>query len=496
MFKTSKKEFVFELTFKIMYFVLVLISFNSIFAMQTYLTYISFFITVFGAVVVLNRLTHIKDYINKYTIVLFLFLSSYFISSIVMREYGIVENAKAMVWMTIQYFILFATDKNKSSLEIKKEMDIISIIFIIYTFICSIVGILMMFFNYGIYKIVNDVGIMAGFVDNRLWGVYSDPNYGAVFAVISIFLSIYYLKKLDKTILKTGLIANIIVEFLYICFSDSRTGKAAFICSAFVFVFIELYREGKIAVNKKEFYFSGVKKLFICTFYGLVIASLIFVSIPATLKVANKIKVQDLNQVTGSIFIVNASTMDSNISISPNALYKMETVQVKLDNDNMQIGRDRDKIKSENFTSNRFGIWKSAYEIFKTTPVVGTTFRHINDYAVKNLPETFLAQPGSDFHSMHNFLVDIMVSQGSIGLLLIFAFITFALKDVLTKVKYIKDDDYRLYCFVFSSLTAILVSMMFYSEAFYMNTGGAFLFWTFLGYILNSFLVANKNEVK
>lgn len=499
MFKTKKNEFIFELAFKLMYFLLVLMSFNSIFAMQTYLTYISFFITIFGAVVVLNRITHMKDYINKYTIILFLFFVSYFISSVAMRKYGITDNVKAMVWMTIQYFILFSTDKNKDKLEAKKEINIISMLFIIYTLICAIVSILMMIFDYGIYKIVNDVGVMAGFVDNRLWGVYSDPNYGAVFAVISIFLSVYYLRILKNPVFKVVLIINVITEFMYFCFSDSRTGKASFICSAFVFIFMRLYREEKITLNKREIYFSGFKKLFICTVSGLIVAVIIFVSIPATLKIANRFKVGDLEQKTGNILIVNASMMNNYNDMSTgsfDAFCKMETVQVKLDNENMQIGRDRDKIKTENFTSNRFEIWKSAYEVFKTTPLVGTTFRHINAYAVENVPSTFLAQPGSDFHSMHNFLVDIMVSQGIIGLLLILVFMMFALKDILTNVKYIKGGDYRLYSFIFSSFVAILVSMMFYSEAFYMNTGGAFLFWIFLGYMLNNLLVLKDIDVK
>lgn len=34
--------------------------------------------------------------------------------------------------------------------------------------------------------------------------------------------------------------------------------------------------------------------------------------------------------------------------------------------------------------------------------------------------------------------------------------------------------------------------MMFYSETFYMNTGGAFLFWLALGYLVQS--VTSKNS--
>ena len=75
--------------------------------------------------------------------------------------------------------------------------------------------------------------MLGGFVDNRLWGVYTDPNYGAILSIVSIVISLFYLTgkgSLDKRI-KVALIINIVLEYLYLCYADSRTGLLAVVAA-------------------------------------------------------------------------------------------------------------------------------------------------------------------------------------------------------------------------------------------------------------------------
>lgn len=108
------------------------------------------------------------------------------------------------------------------------------------------------------------------------------------------------------------------------------------------------------------------------------------------------------------------------------------------------------------------------------------------DFAIDKQPDGFIAVSG--FDSMHNAFVDILVSQGIIGIILVAALVYCVLSDIFKKINCLDKEHYSLVVALFSSVVAIVVSMMFYSESFYMNTGGAFLFWYFLGLIVNYIL--------
>lgn len=86
---------------------------------------------------------------------------------------------------------------------------------------------------------------------------------------------------------------------------------------------------------------------------------------------------------------------------------------------------------------------------------------------------------------MHNFLVDILVSQGAIGIAIVLVLIAVVVVQLWKYAFFAEGKDYIDFVYGLACIAAIFVSMMFYSETFYMNTGGAFLFWYLLGYIVN-----------
>lgn len=473
--KSRNIQFNIELIFKILYFVLVLMSFNMFFARHTYLTYISYAVAALGTLVVIGRIVHLKDYLNKYTVLLIGFFISYFVSSIFTRQYGMTENVQAMVWMCLQYFVLFAIDKNRTAESVKNEFSIISYSFILYTFVCSIISFVMMMTDYWHYELLNGENVIGGFLWNRLWGTYTDPNYGAVFATISIILTLYFYKTFSKKTLKVLSVINIIFEFVYICSSDSRTGLVSLMCAVFMLIYLKLYRSGEMKIKNKTFSFKkSFKKFLISALVGFAVVILLI----GCVKVAS----------------LGISKMQETFITYTSAYKNASDEEKEIIKEKAKIGRSEDEINSGDYSNKRFAIWSSAFDVFKTTPLVGTSFRNITAYAKDNLPNTYLAQKSTSFHSMHNFLVDIMVSQGILGLIIIAAFIILLIIDLFKKLKTIPDNEYRHFITVFSCMIAVATSMMFYSESFYMNTGGAFIFWTFLGYIANYYFSPSKKE--
>ena len=170
--------------YKMLYFVLVLLSFNSLCARTTGLSYLTYIVAFLGAVFLVFRLFRWKNYIDTRGILfLVLFCISYALSSILMRQYGLMENIQAMIWMAIQFFAVYAYDKSRAISEDKREIKIIGWFFIGYTFVLAAAALVMFIVGYYHYRPVVDNAVITGFLWNRLWGLYSDPNYGAVFSI-------------------------------------------------------------------------------------------------------------------------------------------------------------------------------------------------------------------------------------------------------------------------------------------------------------------------
>lgn len=472
MIKNRELENIIELVFKLLYFAFALISFNSFCARQFYISYISYAIVVFGALVLINRLTHIKDYLNSKIWLLVAFIISYIFGAINTLRYGVVENVQAIAWMGIQYFAIFAYDKQKNLDLAKQEFKVVSVFFIAYTMLMAIIGLVLMILKYEYYTMVDDMYVIAaGFLFNRLWGCYIDPNYGAIFSLVSIILSMYFFKTSKKAI-KAILVINILVEYLYICYSDSRTGRLAILVAFTSLIYLLLIKQDNIKFRDKAIALRGIKKIVIVAVIALLCAGTIW----------------------GGTKVVKSATSEIKVAIAKSHALAEGLSEEEADAlaDFNRIGRYEEEINGGDVSNNRFEIWKSGIDIFKANPITGISFRNIIEYARAEMPTGFIAISG--FESMHNFLVDILVSQGIIGIAILLGLIALVIKPMLFVVPKLEVAEYNQFTFMFASLVAIFVSMLTYSETFYMNTGGAFIFWYFLGYISNYMLVEKKEN--
>ena len=442
--------------FKCIYFIFVLLSFNSLFALRSGLSYASYAVALLGGLVVLFRLMHFKKYISVRGILwLVLFCGSYLLSAFLTRQYGLLENIQALVWMVIQFFVVYAYDTSKSTEDDKKEINILGWIFLGYTFIMAVAAIVMLVTDYNNYRPVGETAVISGFLWNRLWGFYTDPNYGAVFSIVSMVLSVAFFKAVKKT-LRVFVIVNIVLQILYLTFSDSRTALVALLVTVFAAVFLLALRAKKFE-NKK-----AAVQVVISLALALVFAVGSAVVIQGTQKAGNALKVL---QYEYSVKHQGDATPEI-----PDTL----------------IGRT-DSDMNNDVSNRRFAIWQSGLEIFKTSPITGITFRNYIPYAKENLPNTYIVHNDFGyFASMHNSFVDVFVSQGIVGILFILCFIVSVLIVFFRYFFRATAEEYRYNTFLLLMFLPILVSMLFYSETFYMNTGGAYLFWSFLGYLMHA----------
>lgn len=442
--------------FKVLYFLLVLLSFNSLTALTRGLSLASYAVAALGAVVLLCRLIRYKHYIKARGILwLVLFCGSYCISALLTRSFGLTENIQAMVWIVIQFFILYTYDNDAPIETDKKDIQVIGWVFLVYTFAMSVAAVVMLFSDYSNYREVGDTSVISGFLWNRLWGLYSDPNYGAVFSTISMVLSAMFFKRANKGV-KAFLIVNVLFEIMYITFSDSRTGMVAMLITVMAAAYLFGLRWKKIAQKTT------------------VVRGVISVALAIALALVS----------VGALQVVRVSGNAVKTLQYQHQQQNPDTPKDDL-NDSM-IGRTDSDINGD-VSNRRFAIWQSGLEIFKTSPLFGITFRNYVPYAEQNLPNTYIVNNDfGKFPSMHNSFIDVLVSQGILGFFLLICFIASMLTAVFRYFFKAKGEEYCYNTFLLLCFLPVLVSMMFYSETFYMNTGGAFLFWSFLGFLMHS----------
>ena len=151
-----------------------------------------------------------------------------------------------------------------------------------------------------------------------------------------------------------------------------------------------------------------------------------------------------------------------------------------------QIGREQDL---ENDVSNgRLAIWESGLEIFRTSPVTGVSFRNMTAYTRENLPDTYLVKntDGFEYDSMHNTLLDVLVSQGIVGISIVLLILGNTLWFLWKKWKagelgvYSQDEE-KLIFLCLAVMASMATGSMFLSIIFYLNAPQTCIFWLCFG---------------
>lgn len=460
--KIQEKDF--TLWFKILYLILTLFTFNSFTAHSKVLFYFTIVVAGFGALILMWRIFHFKEFQNTYALpILLIFAVSYFISMLFNYQYGVLSNIKALLWMALQIGILFALDARKSVNNIKKEFIILITIFQFYILIANCISLWYLVVHKGYASFQSPTKNMLGFVWGRLWGIYTDPNYASVGCCVSIFLSLYLVLHKYGRAVKLLNYLQIILSFLYIVFSDSRTGFVCLIIGVLIFSMFFL---------NKYFRKGGKKRV------TRQIASL---SLSVLISIGSILLLYGVKNIYNSIERSQISSQLPQISNS--------------ESENELLGREQDL--KDDISNRRFSIWKSGLEIWEKSPAVGTSFRNIVAFAKSKTPSTYLVKNDMGaFESFHNVLIDILVSQGVLGAIIAFIFIYKILKLILKNRKKYEGQNGDFLFLLTSIVLIFCVSGLFLSDIVYINSSATFLTWCLAGYLVHLLSSSVNTSVK
>ena len=166
-------------------------------------------------------------------LLLMLFMLSYAVTIVLNSKYHFTSNMFLWLFAFASAFLYFPIDRATAPDKVKKKLLGYSIIYTGIVFIYNLISIGMLLCSYGVnYYLYNYQGVRMryriGFINKRLWGVYTSPNVGAMACWISIVFSILILyfafkhgyKRRKLVAVLCGL--SIVAAMIYISFSDSR----------------------------------------------------------------------------------------------------------------------------------------------------------------------------------------------------------------------------------------------------------------------------------
>lgn len=373
-----------------------------------------------------------------------IFLISVFISSILNINYGIMSNINSMILLSIEFFIFYAVDFNRSKIDVYKEIYQIEHFIMIVWFLSMLVT-LWMFLEQSYYYIdlPENQFVRMGIIENRLFGIYNDPNYASITSLIMIVFSVKNFKKDTNRFLKIFYTVNIFFMFIYIILSGSRTAEVALGITVLVGAFFIFRCSFKNMSKVKKVLLS-----ILCSVLSLVCIFIVYFLLKKGIA------------YLPSLFEGN----DAGNTIRP-------------------VSFSRSDVEENSDISNlRFKIWGSALEVFRSKPIFGVSVKHIVAYARDNFPEGIIAVRG---YTGHSFYVNVIACTGIVGSILIFGFI---IKSIITTLKAIftVTDKEQYFDILFSCLPLIILlcSGFFLNEIIFVNTLGSIIFWIYLGYTM------------
>lgn len=399
----------------------------------------------------LLRLTRVNKFTKTpYFWFLLAFLATEAISIVVNLQYGFSQNLSHFVLFAFIICLLYANDCTRKSSEVWADLLKIGKTYIALMNIGTIISFIMMFCNYGRTIFIEDYRIKIGFVENRLWGVFRDPNHAAIFMIIAILISAYTIYASKHKWAKAYYVVSDILMLFYISFSDSRTARYAMLGCGIFFTYVLLFKFG----FKKM---QPVLKQVIIIALAVVVG---FVAYKAPLVITDS-----YNKIV--------------IAIEENRETNGETNT----EDDMSRVVYRAYDLSGDPLNQRAEIWGNGIEVFKAKPVTGVTFFNIKSFLRSEMPSAYIIQEGNTFSHFHNEILNVLASQGILGLVTLGAFAILLAISILKYFFKLQGKKYFTMCIAVTALLAFCCEMLVQQGPLYNYTPSMFFFWAFLGYM-------------
>lgn len=464
-FLNAKRKTCIRYAFIALFMLYAILGSNSITYGHGIITPIMWLCFALSAVILGYKVIKYKTYFKfPETLILIGTVFSIGLSTLINYRYSFKSNAVLCIYWVIYFFVLFSCEKGKSRSDCKKDFKFVCTVFVIYTTVAVLASLVLYFAGVGKINVTSDTEYTynLGFVWGRLWGVFINPNNGAISSALSIIVMVCAFIKCKKLWARILIVLDCAAHMLYIVFSDSRSGSVALSVAVAVFVLCIAL----IKLKDKKLLLKGA---------SVVLSALIGVSCFMCVRYLKA-------PVNGAIEIIASQTHNDN----------------KEENDKLNI-IDRGYDLSDDISNRRFDVWKSGLEVFLNSPkniIAGLSFRGFTDYARENMPDTYIVNNDyADMTVFDNEAVNILVANGAIGIICIGAFVLYILICMFKRFNSVDSPDKNTVALMFAVLFALACSAMFSSVMFYHFSPNTVIFWLILGNCI-AFLNADRESAE
>ncbi len=389
-------------------------------------------------------------YKNRFSWILALFCCSYGISILLAGSGYLPANATQFCYMILIFFLLFSNPLQDSVSKKKDEVWQLTNLMIagmaFMTLSCLILYLFMIDYVY-----ITPAGevMHTGIQFDRLWGLYN-PNTGSTLCVLSIILSIMQIQlRSCGKLLKTMYAANMVLQYIYLLLSQSRTARYALYIVLAVLIFLIL------ALRLKNKGWHWLRTAIVSVLCPFVVIALLYATQPYIMK---------------------------GLAVIPTAMQQQTIFKPGGTPQKGPVLSEREDIVKEDgdVTNGRTDIWKAGYRTFKKYPVFGVSREALSDQTAKYLDED--RQPNLVRGGLHNIYLSVLVCSGAAGFVILGFF---ALKAAW--LLFIKGHP-KLHCGRLWQWTLVAIPVyfaiveMFEARILFKASIFSAMFWLYLGY--------------
>ena len=381
--------------------------------------------TLLGILLATYNLVIKKVYLKIKTIeYLLLFFALNIITSILVISYGYSTNIKNALIFYIYFLSVFPIFTGITREEGKKIYD-----YFFYTVtVLNTFGVLVSLIQFVLlkgYRVHDYKGlyIRQGFVESRLFGILASPNF---LSLISLIVIIFLITKIGSFIrvYKNISILAIVLNFIYIVLSGSRTAFICMMIAAVIYSIAMFYQKG----NTKS-----------------------------------------LLKVVMAIIVVLFSYKAVNFTSEQYLKYNKERLEAqdkKLENKDNNLSLERTDTSEENISNNRFAIWKSTASFVPKKPIFGYSGGNWYEIGKKINPEEYIIK---EHYLTHNGYLEILFYNGLVGFISMGIFVLSFFVSMIKRIFRDKKEDLvnKDLLSMIMILMVILVSNLFLSSTFY-----------------------------
>lgn len=457
----------------------VLIRDNFLYSLQTYLGVVGIFIILSDLILYRNIFK------NKFSFLLYGIVALAILASFRTLNYGgLKDNIFNIAWFSI-YVAVFFNNLTLMSRENREKTIkyILSIVTFVYSITC-LLSLLTFILNLGFYIDIDPAPFNAltrqGFLENRLFGIFTSINLAAAACSVIMLLNVQNILGTKKVSVRIYYGISSLLLLSFIVLSGSRSARLSLIISLSFVAIIYIIRKDKL---------KGVLVKAAASILAILIVT---ISIILVFRASSWIYVKTSNL----------------IRIQFGLSEKLEEFNNTLDNltdsrdDDEEISVDR--TDTERISNNRFEIWKDYISLYKEIGLIGLSPENYSEYLQVKAPNTYVVEhvrehyPGiykdGGIYHPHNGYIMTYVSTGFLGLGLLIIFLILCLKEL---IQYIFDTsniiDLKFYSIVLT-LVFILTNIMFDQGVIFRNDFLSSMFWLSAGYFMSYVKTGGRHE--